>query len=130
MASINGTSGNDNLTGTPGNDLIFGDFGDDILNGGGGEDKFVFNNINNVLHIDSDMYVYSTDGLDIIKNFSGMIINSVPVNHSYEHVIEPLPVTSNDGNPVISLNDDNPLISSNTSPIALISPVQPTCIRW
>ena len=119
MASINGTSGNDTLTGTSGNDLIFGDFGDDILNGGGGEDKFVFNNINNVLHIDSDMYVYSTDGLDIIKNFSGMIINSVPVNPILEHVI-PSPVTSGDVTLVTPPLD--------TSPIAVISPVEPTIV--
>ncbi len=86
MASINGTFGNDNLTGTLENDSIFGDLGDDILNGGGGDDEFVFNNVNNVLVINSDMYVYSTDGLDIIKNFSGKIISIDPVNPLSKHL--------------------------------------------
>ncbi|MDM9584137.1 hypothetical protein [Nostoc sp. GT001] len=72
MASINGTLGNDNLIGTLENDSIFGDLGDDILDGGGGGggDEFVFNNVIDVLVFDRGLYVYSTDGFDIIKNFS------------------------------------------------------------
>ncbi|MCL6749655.1 hypothetical protein KBT16_01135 [Nostoc sp. CCCryo 231-06] len=90
MASINGTLGDDNLIGTPETDSIFGDLGNDILNGGGGADEFVFNNVISVFHFD-DVYVYSSDGFDRIKNFSsGKIINEIininPVNHDYEHV--------------------------------------------
>ncbi|MBC6435694.1 calcium-binding protein [Nostoc sp. HG1] len=91
MALINGTLGNDNLTGTPETDSIFSDLGDDILNGLGGADEFVFNNVIDVLIFDSnfsrDVYVYSTDGFDIIKNFSsGEVISIDPVNHNYNHV--------------------------------------------
>jgi Ca2+-binding RTX toxin-like protein len=38
MATINGTSGNDELSGTSGNDVIDGGLGNDNLNGGGGDD--------------------------------------------------------------------------------------------
>ncbi|MEH2205959.1 MAG: hypothetical protein V7K53_18080 [Nostoc sp.] len=92
MASINGTFGNDNLTGTSETDSIFGDLGDDILDVFGGADEFVFNNVINVFIFDSSVYVYSTDGFDIIKNFfkNGISNNSVisidPVNHNYNHV--------------------------------------------
>ncbi|MEH1840606.1 MAG: hypothetical protein V7L20_18040 [Nostoc sp.] len=87
MASINGTLGNDNLTGTPETDSIFGDLGDDTLNGFGGDDEFVFNNVIDKFFVLDDLYVYSSDGFDIIKNFSsGKIININPVNHYYEHV--------------------------------------------
>ena len=94
MASINGTSGNDNLTGTSETDSIFGDLGDDILDGFGGGDEFVFNNVIDVLVFDSGLYVYSTDGFDIIKNFSqngnsfsdDSVISLDPVNHNYNHV--------------------------------------------
>ncbi len=92
MASINGTFGNDNLTGTPENDYIFGDLGDDILDGGGGDDEFIFNNVIDVLVFDSavlwdTLYVYSTDGFDIIKNFSSHKVISIdPVNYNRNHV--------------------------------------------
>ncbi|MBD2727166.1 hypothetical protein H6G96_12700 [Nostoc sp. FACHB-892] len=90
MASINGTFGNDNLTGTPETDSIFGDLGDDILDGGGGDDEFVFNNVIDVLVFDSGVYVFSTDGFDIIKNFdentNDSVINIDPVNNIYNHV--------------------------------------------
>ena len=86
MTSINGTHGDDNLIGTPETDSIFGDLGDDTLNGLGGADEFVFNNVIGVFYLD-DVYVYSSDGFDMIKNFSlGKIININPVNHYYEHV--------------------------------------------
>ncbi|MCC5662182.1 hypothetical protein LC608_35815 [Nostoc sp. XA010] len=93
MASINGTFSNDNLTGTPETDSIFGDLGDDILDGLNGDDEFVFNNVIDVLVFDSefsrDVYVYSTDGFDIIKNFSWSqysIINIDPVNQNRKYV--------------------------------------------
>ncbi|MDZ7995302.1 MAG: calcium-binding protein [Nostoc sp. EfeVER01] len=94
MASINGTLGNDNLIGTLENDSIFGDLGDDILDGGGGGgDEFVFNNVIDVLVFDRGLYVYSTDGFDIIKNFSqtgnsvdDSVISIDPVNHNQNHV--------------------------------------------
>src|SRR4028119_1636735 len=65
MTTINGSSGNDNLTGTEGNDYIYGfegrdtlvgGFGDDILDGGAGSDTFVL--------------YYSDGGIDTITNFS------------------------------------------------------------
>ncbi|BBD64195.1 hemolysin-type calcium-binding region [Nostoc commune NIES-4072] len=87
MASINGTDGDDNLIGTPETDSIFGDLGNDTLNGLGGADEFVFNNVIDVLFLDDVCFVYSSDGFDIIKNFSsGKIINIDPVNHNYKHV--------------------------------------------
>lgn len=91
MTLINGTSGNDNLTGTPETDFIFGDLGDDTLNGLGGDDEFVFNNVIDVLVFDSgfsrDVYVYSNDGFDIIKNFSsGEVISIDPVNQNRKNV--------------------------------------------
>ncbi|HYX14914.1 MAG TPA: calcium-binding protein [Nostoc sp.] len=89
MQAINGTLGNDNLTGTLENDSIFGDLGDDTLNGLGGADEFVFNNVIDVLVFDSefsqDVYVYSTDGFDIIKN-GGSIINIDPENQNRKYV--------------------------------------------
>ncbi|MBD2249602.1 calcium-binding protein, partial [Nostoc sp. FACHB-888] len=96
MASINGTLGNDILIGTPETDSIFGDLGDDTLIGGDDGfgafsvgDQFVFNNVIDVLVFDSefsrDVYVYSTDGFDIIKD-GGSIISIDPVNHDREHV--------------------------------------------
>ncbi|BBD64196.1 hemolysin-type calcium-binding region [Nostoc commune NIES-4072] len=90
MTLINGTSGNDNLTGTPETDSIFGDLGDDTLDGLGGDDKFLFNNVIDVLVFGSsnisDLYVYSTDGFDIIKNSSiGSIINIDPDNPNRKH---------------------------------------------
>jgi Ca2+-binding RTX toxin-like protein len=45
MATINGTSGNDNLIGTPESDDIVGGLGDDILAGGSGTDNFFFNSV-------------------------------------------------------------------------------------
>ncbi len=94
MASINGTFGNDNLTGTSETDSIFGDLGDDTLDGFGGGDEFVFNNVIDVLVFDSGLYVYSTDGFDIIRNFSqngnsfsdDSVISIDPINHNYNHV--------------------------------------------
>ena len=92
MASIKGTHGNDYLTGTPETDFIFGDLGDDTLNGFGGDDEFVFNNVIDVFPFFDDLYVYSSDGCDIIKNFSsgkiisGKIISIDPVNHDSKHV--------------------------------------------
>ncbi|MEH2205960.1 MAG: calcium-binding protein [Nostoc sp.] len=91
MASINGTLGNDNLTGTPETDSIFGDLGDDTLDGFGGANEFVFNNVIDVLVFNFGVYVYSTDGFDIIKNFSlngndDSVISIDPVNHNYNHV--------------------------------------------
>ncbi|MBD2727165.1 hypothetical protein H6G96_12695 [Nostoc sp. FACHB-892] len=91
MTLINGTSGNDNLTGTPETDSIFGDLGDDILNGLDGDDEFVFNNVIDVIVFDSgfsrDVYVYSNDGFDIIKNFSsGEVISIDPANHNRKNV--------------------------------------------
>ncbi|HYX13530.1 MAG TPA: calcium-binding protein [Nostoc sp.] len=90
MTLINGTSGNDNLTGTPETDSIFGDLGDDTLNGLSGADEFVFNNVIDILFLSSseDLYVYSTDGFDIIKNFSssGEVITIDPVNYNRNHV--------------------------------------------
>ncbi|MCC5646074.1 hypothetical protein LC607_24705 [Nostoc sp. CHAB 5824] len=95
MAPINGTLGNDNLTGTPETDSIFGDLGDDTLNGLGGADEFVFNNVIDVLVFDSGVYVYSTDGFDIIKNFSsGEVISLDPVNYKYDHVNIDISVTA------------------------------------
>ena len=88
MLRIKGTFGNDNLTGTPKTDSIFGDLGDDTLNGLSGADEFVFNNVIGVLLFD-DLYVYSTDGFDIIKNFSRAncsVISIDPVDHKYKHV--------------------------------------------
>ncbi len=91
MASINGTLGNDNLIGTPETDSIFGDLGDDTLIGSD-DDEFVFNNVIDVLVFDSGVYVYSSDGFDIIKNFSRLsgeddsVISIDPVNHNYNHV--------------------------------------------
>ncbi|MBC6433773.1 hypothetical protein FM036_25155 [Nostoc sp. HG1] len=86
MTSINGTLGDDNLIGTPETDSIFGDLGNDILNGLGGADEFVFNNVIDVLHLDDVCFVYSSDGFDIIKNFSsGKIINIDPVNPDDKH---------------------------------------------
>ncbi|MCC5662217.1 hypothetical protein LC608_35990 [Nostoc sp. XA010] len=102
MASINGTFGNDNLTGTLENDSIFGDLGDDTLNGLGAADEFVFNNVIDVLVLGSpdELYVFSTDGFDIIKNFSGEVISIDPVNHNRNHVniitvvVAPAPVVT------------------------------------
>ncbi|WP_306423294.1 hypothetical protein [Nostoc favosum] len=65
MATIYGTSGNDNLTGTQaddkiygygGNDHLVGGGGNDILTGGSGRDTFVLN--------------YSGGGIDRITDFS------------------------------------------------------------
>ena len=95
MASINGTFGNDNLTGTPETDSIFGDLGDDTLDGFGGANEFVFNNVIDVLVFNpssiNEVYVYSTDGFDIIKNFSqngsdDSVISIDPVNRNYNYV--------------------------------------------
>ncbi|MBD2249604.1 calcium-binding protein [Nostoc sp. FACHB-888] len=91
MASINGTFGNDILIGTPETDSIFGDLGDDTLIGGD-DDEFVFNNVIDVLVFDSGVYVYSSDGFDIIKNFSRLsgeddnVISIDPVNNKYTYV--------------------------------------------
>ncbi len=77
---IKGTPGNDDnppLSGTPFDDTIIGDLGNDILDGQGGKDDFIFNNVigtplhffgSNDLYL--EVYVYSTDGLDIIKNYN------------------------------------------------------------
>ena len=80
MATINGHSSNETLFGTPESDIIDSKLGDDILDGLGGADEFVFNNVFGTLYfptydsnnnlVVSDIHVYSTDGLDIIKNFS------------------------------------------------------------
>ncbi|WP_375504207.1 calcium-binding protein [uncultured Nostoc sp.] len=88
MPPINGTFGNDNLNGTPETDSIFGDLGDDTLNGLGGDDEFVFNNVIDVLVFYSEIYVYSTDGFDIIKSssFESKIISIDPVNYNRNHV--------------------------------------------
>ena len=99
MTLINGTSGNDNLTGTPETDSIFGDLDDDTLNGLGGDDEFVFNNVIDVLVFDSgfsrDVYVYSNDGFDIIKNFSsGEVISIDPVNNNRKNVKIFTPLTA------------------------------------
>lgn len=69
MATINGTSGVDNLIGTSEGDNILGGLGDDILTGGGGADRFFFNNISDTIQFGSDMFIYSTDGCDIIRDF-------------------------------------------------------------
>jgi serralysin len=72
MALISGTPGNDPvISGTSDNDMIFGDLGDDILSGNSGADEFVFNNLINFLNFGSaNVYIYSTDGLDIITDFN------------------------------------------------------------
>jgi serralysin len=71
VATINGTSSNDNLIGTAESDSIFGNLGDDTLDGSGGADTFVFNNVIDFLNPDgSSVYIYSSDGFDIIKNFN------------------------------------------------------------
>jgi hypothetical protein len=70
MATVNGTSGNDNLIGTPKGDSISGALGDDILSGGGSKDKFIFHDIIDTVKSSTDTFVYSTDGFDIIKDFS------------------------------------------------------------
>ncbi|WP_375506050.1 calcium-binding protein [uncultured Nostoc sp.] len=89
MRPIKGTFGDDNLIGTPETDSIFGDLGNDTLNGLSDDDEFVFNNVIDVLFFDfsQDVYVYSSDGFDIIKNFYlGKVISIDPVNHNYNHV--------------------------------------------
>ena len=70
MAIINGTSGVDDLIGTPEGDDILGGLGDDILTGGGGADKFFFLDVIDTVQVGTEMFVYSTDGCDIIKDFS------------------------------------------------------------
>ena len=81
---INGTPGNDNLIGTPENDIIFADLGDDILDGQAGSDQFVFNNVINTLFLPTALYVYSTDGWDVINNFDIPIDDKV---HTGDKVI-------------------------------------------
>jgi Ca2+-binding RTX toxin-like protein len=80
MAFISGTPGNDPLiSGTSNNDTIFGNLGDDVLDGNGGADEFIFNNVINVLNLGdiNDVYIYSTDGFDIIQNFDSSNDDSV-----------------------------------------------------
>ncbi|MCC5667598.1 hypothetical protein LC653_27875 [Nostoc sp. CHAB 5784] len=74
MATINGTSGNDNLTGTQANDQIYGYAGNDYLVGGGGNDHLVGGGGNDTLTGNSgrDTFVlnYSGGGIDTITDFS------------------------------------------------------------
>jgi Ca2+-binding RTX toxin-like protein len=76
MATINGTSRHDNLIGTPKSDRISGNLGNDTLTGGGSPDTFVFNNLIETVRPPGtkDILIYSTDGLDTIKDFSGMAL--------------------------------------------------------
>jgi Ca2+-binding RTX toxin-like protein len=77
MATIKGTSGNDNLFGTPKSDRLLGNLGNDTLTGSAGPDKFVFNNIIDVAQLNLDLFVYSPDGFDIIKDFNGFEKDSI-----------------------------------------------------
>lgn len=82
MATINGTSGVDNLIGTSEGDGILGGLGDDTLTGGGGGDRFLFSNVSSTVQVGSDMFVYSTEGCDIITDFSDAEDSIVSVGYT------------------------------------------------
>ncbi|WP_375501715.1 calcium-binding protein [uncultured Nostoc sp.] len=74
MATIYGTSGNNNLTGTSGNDQIYGYAGNDTLKGGAGNDYLEGGSGNDNLTGGSgrDTFVFdcSGGGIDTITDFS------------------------------------------------------------
>lgn len=97
MAERIGTPASEELKGTPENDYIFGDLGDDTLDGGEGADEFVFNNVFDHFNYPSvsqnihEVHIFSTDGYDIIKNYSLLdeadsVINIDPKTQNSEHI--------------------------------------------
>jgi hypothetical protein len=128
MTLFNGDSNNNTLNGTAGDDELYGYDGDDILNGGDGNDTdtlvggfgndtligsigkdlFFFNDYEYNVSIYKDAYnnyhVYSSEGHDIITNFSaaeGDTINLLesPAANGKPLIHKPIPIP-----PVVSPN--------------------------